>query len=52
MNVHADCATNLPKCQAKQKLLRRQKSTSEIENRIDPDEESKYWKAYRLLRRL
>ncbi|XP_058123240.1 uncharacterized protein LOC131264996 [Anopheles coustani] len=33
VNVHADCASQLPKCQVKQKLLRRQKSTSEIENR-------------------
>lgn len=40
-NVHVDCAAQLPKCQAKQKLLRRQKSTSEIENRVDVEEESK-----------
>lgn len=40
LNVHVDCASQLPKCQAKQKLLRRQKSTSEIENRIDVEEES------------
>lgn len=40
VNVHADCASQLPKCQVKQKLLRRQKSTSEIENRAEADEES------------
>lgn len=41
-NVHVDCAAQLTKCQAKQKLLRRQKSTSEIvTNRIDLDD-SKY----------
>lgn len=42
LNAHADCASQLPKCQAKQKLLRRQKSTSEIENRVDVEEESNY----------
>lgn len=42
MNAHADCASQLPKCQVKQKLLRRQKSTSEIENRVDVEEESEY----------
>lgn len=41
-NVHADCVPQLGKCQMKAKLLRRQKSTSEIENRIEADEESKY----------
>lgn len=40
-NAHADCAPQLLRCQAKQKLLRRQKSTSEIENRIDGEDESK-----------
>lgn len=40
LNVHADCAPQLPKCQAKQKLLRRQKSTSELENRVDVEEEN------------
>ncbi|XP_059620492.1 uncharacterized protein LOC132264349 isoform X1 [Phlebotomus argentipes] len=39
MNAHADCASQLPKCQVKQKLLRRQKSTSEIENRVEVEEE-------------
>lgn len=38
-NVHVDCAAQLTKCQAKQKLLRRQKSTSEIvTNRVDIDD--------------
>ncbi|XP_053673953.1 uncharacterized protein LOC128724213 [Anopheles nili] len=41
VNVHADCASQLPKCQVKQKLLRRQKSTSEIENRAVEVEEEK-----------
>lgn len=40
VNVHADCATQLPKCQVKQKLLRRQKSTSEIESRTELEEET------------
>nr|XP_029728857.1 uncharacterized protein LOC109418473 isoform X5 [Aedes albopictus] len=40
VNVHADCASQLPKCQVKQKLLRRQKSTSEIENRTEVEEET------------
>ncbi|XP_058459240.1 uncharacterized protein LOC131435409 isoform X2 [Malaya genurostris] len=39
VNVHTDCASQLPKCQVKQKLLRRQKSTSEIENRTEVEEE-------------
>lgn len=44
MNIHIDCQEKVPKCEAKARLLRRQKSTSEIETRI-PDatveEESK-----------
>ncbi|XP_058459244.1 uncharacterized protein LOC131435409 isoform X6 [Malaya genurostris] len=40
VNVHTDCASQLPKCQVKQKLLRRQKSTSEIENRTEVEEET------------
>ncbi|KAL1498131.1 hypothetical protein ABEB36_008982 [Hypothenemus hampei] len=36
MNVHHDCQKEAQKCQTKAKLLRRQKSTSEIETRI-PD---------------
>ncbi|KAL5288901.1 hypothetical protein ACFFRR_009227 [Megaselia abdita] len=39
LNSHPDCSSQLPRCQAKQKLLRRQKSTSEIENRVDVEEE-------------
>ncbi|KAH8253665.1 hypothetical protein KR032_006396 [Drosophila birchii] len=39
LNAHGDCAPNLPRCQPKQKLLRRQKSTSELENRVDIEEE-------------
>nr|XP_015838824.1 PREDICTED: uncharacterized protein LOC657682 isoform X8 [Tribolium castaneum] len=34
MNVHLDCQDKASKCQTKQRLLRRQKSTSEIETRI------------------
>lgn len=44
MNVHADCMNGAGKCQTKTRLLRRQKSTSEIEARIQEtplDEESK-----------
>lgn len=38
-NVHVDCAAQLTKCQAKQKLLRRQKSTSElVTNRVEIDD--------------
>lgn len=40
VNAHADCASQLPKCQVKQKLLRRQKSTSEIESRTELEEET------------
>ncbi|KAJ8976791.1 hypothetical protein NQ317_014134 [Molorchus minor] len=36
MNVHLDCQDKASKCQTKARLLRRQKSTSEIETRI-PD---------------
>lgn len=43
VNAHADCAAQLPKCQVKAKLLRRQKSTSEIENRVEVEEESKLY---------
>lgn len=41
-NVHVECVPQLGKCSVKAKLLRRQKSTSEIDNRVDVDEESKY----------
>lgn len=40
VNVHADCAPQLSKCQTKTKLLRRQKSTSEIENKMEQEEEN------------
>ncbi|XP_071050329.1 guanine nucleotide exchange factor VAV2 isoform X11 [Onthophagus taurus] len=36
MNVHVDCQEKASKCEAKARLLRRQKSTSEIETKI-PD---------------
>ncbi|ENN73283.1 hypothetical protein YQE_10047, partial [Dendroctonus ponderosae] len=42
MNVHLDCQKDAHKCQTKAKLLRRQKSTSEIETRVadaNPDDE-------------
>ncbi|KAG5894684.1 hypothetical protein JTB14_014333 [Gonioctena quinquepunctata] len=42
MNVHVDCQDKASKCQTKARLLRRQKSTSEIETRVpdmNPDEE-------------
>lgn len=38
-NVHVECVTQLGKCSVKAKLLRRQKSTSEIDNRGEGDEE-------------
>ena len=34
MNVHPDCQDGVPKCQPKSRLLRRQKSASEIDSRI------------------
>nr|CAD7262092.1 unnamed protein product [Timema shepardi] len=46
MNVHVDCQGQVGRCQPKSRLLRRQKSTSEIETRIPdalPDEESEYY---------
>lgn len=33
MNIHFDCQEKASKCQTKARLLRRQKSTSEIETR-------------------
>lgn len=45
MNIHVDCQDKAPKCQPKSRLLRRQKSTSEIESRVPEatvEEESKY----------
>lgn len=46
MNVHLDCQEKAPKCQTKARLLRRQKSTSEIETRVPEataEEESKFF---------
>uniref|UniRef100_A0A1B6CG85 Phorbol-ester/DAG-type domain-containing protein n=1 Tax=Clastoptera arizonana TaxID=38151 RepID=A0A1B6CG85_9HEMI len=48
LNVHIDCQEKVGKCQAKSRLLRRQKSTSDIETRlsgaheeeVDPTEKS------------
>ncbi|XP_074036557.1 SH3 and cysteine-rich domain-containing protein isoform X6 [Leptinotarsa decemlineata] len=43
MNVHVDCQDKASKCQTKARLLRRQKSTSEIETRVpelNPDDET------------
>lgn len=43
LNVHVDCQEKVGRCQPKSRLLRRQKSTSEIETRIHeplPDEEN------------
>nr|CAI5849872.1 unnamed protein product [Callosobruchus analis] len=45
MNVHVDCQEKASKCQTKARLLRRQKSTSEIETRVpepNVDDESKF----------
>lgn len=44
MNVHFECQDKAAKCQTKARLLRRQKSTSEIETRnpdIPVEDESK-----------
>lgn len=42
MNVHPDCQDGVPKCQPKSRLLRRQKSASEIDSRImGVDDDSK-----------
>lgn len=41
LNAHGDCASQLPQCQSKSKLLRRQKTATELENRVDLDGESK-----------
>ncbi|CAB3386608.1 Hypothetical predicted protein, partial [Cloeon dipterum] len=37
MNVHVDCQDNAKSCQSKSRLLRRQKSTSEIETRVNQE---------------
>ena len=43
MNVHRECQELAPKCQPKSRLLRRQKSASEIDSRIvDAEDDSKY----------
>lgn len=34
MNVHSDCQEKVDKCQPKTRLLRRQRSTSELETRL------------------
>jgi len=40
MNVHPDCQEKVVKCQPKSKLLRRQKSASDFESRVDHEDES------------
>uniref|UniRef100_A0A0K8TBJ8 Phorbol-ester/DAG-type domain-containing protein n=1 Tax=Lygus hesperus TaxID=30085 RepID=A0A0K8TBJ8_LYGHE len=39
MNVHIDCQERVGKCQTKSRLLRRQKSSSEIDGRTNPGDE-------------
>ncbi|XP_024081047.1 uncharacterized protein LOC106670821 isoform X5 [Cimex lectularius] len=39
MNVHLDCQERVGKCQTKSRLLRRQKSSSDIETRATPPDE-------------
>ena len=41
MNIHPDCQDAVPKCQPKSRLLRRQKSASEIDSRIGTEDDSK-----------
>ena len=45
MNVHPDCQEGVPKCQPKSRLLRRQKSASEIDSRVLPgnEDDSKFF---------
>ncbi|XP_026471891.1 protein kinase C, brain isozyme-like [Ctenocephalides felis] len=38
-NAHVDCASRLPRCQSKARLLRRQRSTSEIEPTVEDQSE-------------
>ncbi|KAJ1531662.1 hypothetical protein ONE63_000333 [Megalurothrips usitatus] len=38
MNIHVDCKERVGRCTAKGRLLRRQKSSSEIESRLNPDQ--------------
>nr|XP_053639942.1 SH3 and cysteine-rich domain-containing protein 2-like isoform X2 [Cherax quadricarinatus] len=41
-NVHVECQEQVPKCQPKSRMLRRQRSTSEIESKqMDGDDENK-----------
>lgn len=52
MNVHFDCQEKASKCQTKARLLRRQKSTSEIDTRtaeVPAEDESKKLDFYRCL---
>ncbi|CAG9560540.1 unnamed protein product [Danaus chrysippus] len=54
MNVHTDCMPQVGKCQTKSKLLRRQKSTSEIEaHRVQESafDEEKEDQTYQVLKR-
>ena len=45
MNVHPDCQGDAAKCQPKSRLLRRQKSASELDSRVLPgNEEESKWK--------
>ncbi|XP_063532460.1 uncharacterized protein LOC134743081 isoform X2 [Cydia strobilella] len=56
LNVHADCMPQVGKCQTKSRLLRRQKSTSEIESHrvqeaaFDEDRSMKNSKSAQMLR--
>lgn len=53
LNVHADCQDKVGKCQPKPRLLRRQKSTSEIETRVmeKEDDSSNTKHPFRIFRR-
>ncbi|KAE8752926.1 hypothetical protein FOCC_FOCC000271, partial [Frankliniella occidentalis] len=39
MNVHVDCKERVGRCTAKGRLLRRQKSSSEIESRLNQEQD-------------
>ena len=45
MNVHPDCQIDAGKCTPKSRLLRRQKSASELDSRVLPgtEDDSKYF---------
>ena len=43
MNIHPDCQESVPKCQPKSSILRRQKSASELGDRIGADEQDSKW---------